>query len=568
MNERHCSSKQDRRAADLERCVAGCRAQTAMSPAADAGSENRGWVSSGVPVRPSPPQEEGTRADTHPGLGPRGWRAEAHMARVVGGGLALVLTLAMCAWAETPIADPWIAVRGPHFTVVTDAPSREADRLVQRFERLRAVFSRLWPTARTDAKSVIVIAPVTRTGLRPLLPAEWSRDDAIHPAGLMVAGLDRVYLGVPAGASDLTEGVATHEYVHLVVEANIPAAPLWLNEGLAEFFAAGRFDESPAVFGLPHVGHLHVLRTQPWLPLSTLLSAMRGAQSVRDRATSAAFYAQAWALVHYLKLGDGGRHAATLTAFAALLAQGIPPMQAAVEAFGDPGSLERCLRDYVNGERFFDARLPAPLAAATEVAERGAAWEAVLLLGDFMTHVAHHDEAARLLARAATMAPSSAAICERQALLAFQRQDLSSALERADRAVALDPSRPLAHYLRAVTLLAAGTNLTVASTRDAEQSLRRAIAVSPTLAPAYTTLGGLLAARDGASLEALALIQRAIALDPGAVGHQVALGQVLLMSGDAAEATRVGERARATARTTTERETVERLLAAARQRRR
>ncbi len=322
------------------------------------------------------------------------------------------------------------------------------------------------------------------------------------------------------------------------------------------------------MFGLPHAGHLLVLRTQPWLPLSTLLSATRGAKCVRDRETSAAFYAQAWALVHYLKLGDGGRHAATLTAFTAQLAQGVPPADAAVEAFGDPASLERRIRNYVNGERFFDARLPAPVAADGDPVERAPAWDAVLLLGDFLTHVAHHEEAARLLAHAAALAPASAAICERQALLAFQRQDLSAALERADRAVALDATRALAHYLRAVTLLAAGTTLTVASTRDAEQSLRRAIAVLPTLAPAYTTLGGLLAARDGASLEALALIQRAIALDPGAVGHQVALGDVLLMSGNAAEASRVAERARAAARTAAERQNVERLFATLRQRRR
>jgi len=56
--------------------------------------------------------------------------------------------------------------------------------------------------------------------------------------------------------------------------------------------------------------------------------------------------------------------------------------------------------------------------------------------------------------------------------------------------------------------------------------------------------------------------RRAIALDPSDVGHQVTLGQVLLLSGDAAEAHRVAKRARATARTATERETVERLLAA------
>ncbi len=60
----------------------------------------------------------------------------------------------------------------------------------------------------------------------------------------------------------------------------------------------------------------------------------------------------------------------------------------------------------------------------------------------------------------------------------------------------------------------------------------------------------------------MALIQRAIALDPSSVGHQVTLGQVLLMSGDTAEAQRVDERAPAAARTATERERVERLVAA------
>ena len=147
----------------------------------------------------------------------------------------------------------------------------------------------------------------------------------MHPAGLMVAGLDRVYLGVPLGVSDSANGVATHEHLHLLVEANMPVAPLWLNEGLAEFFAAGRFDESPAVFGLPHAGHLRVLRTRRGCRLSTLLSATRGAKCVSYWEASSAFYAQAWALVHYLKLGDGGRHAATLTTFTAQLAQGVLP---------------------------------------------------------------------------------------------------------------------------------------------------------------------------------------------------------------------------------------------------
>jgi len=487
------------------------------------------------------------------------------MAQMCATWIAVGLMAAAIARAEPPSLDRWTLARTRHFTVITDGGAKDAERLARRFERLRVVFGRLWPTARVGAKQVIVVAPLGDGGLSVLLPPDWATDDAIHPAGLMVAGIDRVYLGLRAGPEYLAvDSVAVHEYVHLLVETNVPAAPLWLNEGLAEFFAAGRLDESPAVFGLPHTGHLQVLRAREWLPLEALLSATRGCASVRERWTSATFYAQAWLLVHYLKLADGGQHAAQLTVFTAKVAQGVPASRAAVEAFGDLTQLTRRLHAYARGERFFDARFPGVSADLSEsiVGARLAPWEAALALGDFLTHVHHFDEAARLLAQAAALAPDAPEVHERLALLALQQQRPADALRAAERALRDTASHPLAHYLRAVALLASGNNLTSTSTRDAETELRRAIAASPSLAPAYTTLGGLLAARDGPSLEALALIQRAIALDPSAVGHQVTLGQVLLMSGDAAEAQRVAEGARATARTATERETVERLLAA------
>jgi tetratricopeptide (TPR) repeat protein len=479
--------------------------------------------------------------------------------------IVAAMMAASVAHAEPPALDRWAVARSAHFAVVSDGGNAEAERLARRFERLRLVFGSLWPTARVDAKQVIVVAPAGTRGLSSLLPPDWASGDTIHPAGLMVAGVDRVYLGLQADPERRTsDTVAVHEYVHLLVETNVPAAPLWLNEGLAEFFAAGRLDESPAVFGLPHIGHLSVLRSREWLPLDALLTATRGSASVRDRWTSATFYAQAWLLVHYLKLADGGRHAVQLTTFTAKVAQGVPADRAAIDAFGDLAQLARRLRDYARGDRFFDARFPGIGADQSErvVTAHLAPWEAALALGDFLTHVQHFEEASRLLGQAAELAPDQPEVHERQALLAFQQQRPAEALRAAERALRSPGPRPLAHFLRAVALIASGDTLTSASIREAEGELRRAIAESPSLAPAYSMLGGLLAARDGASLEALALVQRAIALDPSAVGHQVTLGQVLLLSGDAAQAQRVAERARASARTATERETVERLLAA------
>ena len=486
------------------------------------------------------------------------------MAQATLGILVLALVLLPSPTEAEP--DRWTGARTSAFTVVTDGGPGAVSAVASRFERLRRVFGHLWPTARVGHKPLIIIAPDDRHGLAALLPPDTGRDDYQHPAGIMVAGLDRVYLGVPLSRPDIShEQVATHEYVHLLVEANIAAAPLWLNEGLAEFFAAGRLDESPAVFGLPHAGHLRVLRTREWLPLESLFSAARGTPIVAQRETSATFYAQAWALVHYLKLGERGKRAHQLTAFTARVAQGIPGVRAAEDSFGDLDQLARALRAYVRAEHFYDARLEIPDHSATpdDDGSRLAAWEATMLVGDFLTHVSRYDAAAEMLERARGLSPPSAALAERLALLAFNRQQLAGALESAGAALALEPERPLAHYLHAVALLASSSGMTLQTTREAERSLRRAIASAPGLAPAYTTLGGLLAARDGPSLEARMLIQRAIALDPSAVGHQVALGQVLLMSGETVEAQQVAERARSAARTATERESVEQLLARA-----
>ena len=187
--------------------------------------------------------------------------------------IAAAVMAATVAHAEPPALDRWALARSAHFTVVTDGGTREAERLARRFERLRLVFGRLWPTARVDAKQVIVIAPVGPQRAGPAASAGLGQPRR-DPSGRLDGGRRRPGVSGSAGRSGrpTSDAVAVHEYVHLLVETNVPAAPLWLNEGLAEFFAAGRLDESPAVFGLPHTGHLQILRTREWLPLDALLT--------------------------------------------------------------------------------------------------------------------------------------------------------------------------------------------------------------------------------------------------------------------------------------------------------
>lgn len=96
-------------------------------------------------------------------------------------------------------------------------------------------------------------------------------------------------------AEDLRHEV-THGYLHSV----IPEIPLWLDEGLAEFFETGR-----QTHGL-HSEHVHLLKTRleqgKWTPDLARL------ESLGDAETMAKIdYAESWLWVHFLLFNESFR---------------------------------------------------------------------------------------------------------------------------------------------------------------------------------------------------------------------------------------------------------------------
>ena len=101
---------------------------------------------------------------------------------------------------------------------------------------------------------------------------------------------------------------AFHEYVHLHLKDSLPGAPLWLNEGLAEFYGALQFARGEALLGAPILPYVYLLRSSELLPLTTLFAIDGRSPHYNEQDKSGIFYGQSWALVHYLMLGaDGAR---------------------------------------------------------------------------------------------------------------------------------------------------------------------------------------------------------------------------------------------------------------------
>ena len=107
-----------------------------------------------------------------------------------------------------------------------------------------------------------------------------------------------------------------HECTHALLHAVLPMVPLWLDEGLAEFF-----EVSPSLrpYGSPH---LQKVRWNARFGVKASVGSLEKKGSVANMR--GADYRDAWAWVHFMLYGSGDGHA-ELVLFLRDIANGVPP---------------------------------------------------------------------------------------------------------------------------------------------------------------------------------------------------------------------------------------------------
>jgi len=199
--------------------------------------------------------------------------------------------------------DTWTSVRSQNFHLVGNAPEKEIRQVATRLEQFRHAFSRIFRRARlADSVPTTVVVFKDQDSYRPFNPRAG--------AGYFQPGEDVNYITL-AGARRQAEenpfGTIFHEYMHLLVKNNVSAnVPAWLNEGLAEFYSTleVKADGAAVDVGKPIAPHVFYLREQKMLPLRTLFGVDYSSPHYNERSKRGVFYAQSWALVHYLILGN------------------------------------------------------------------------------------------------------------------------------------------------------------------------------------------------------------------------------------------------------------------------
>jgi cytochrome c-type biogenesis protein CcmH/NrfG len=259
-------------------------------------------------------------------------------------------------------------------------------------------------------------------------------------------------------------------------------------------------------------------------------------------------YAQSWALVHYLTLGNQARSAQFRKYLSAIRA-GTPDDEAFAAAFGaDTATLDRELFEYVRQFSFPAIRLDFPEKSASTSVPRGRTLdddEADAYLADMQARVDRVEEARARVAAIQKRDPKVGRASMVLGTLDLRENRLSEALGHLEKAAALAPDDHIVQsaYGRGLVMQMSRGRTdpegAAAILTRARQALRRATTLDPRSARAAYMLAYAELVGGGDVAAAITALERAVKLDPTQEEFRMLLAQAFLRQGEYDKATAI-----------------------------
>lgn len=429
---------------------------------------------------------------------------------------------------DSPVAakETWTGVKSKHFFLTGNAGEKDIRKVAAKLEQFREVFSLLFPRANLNSPVPIkVIVFKDRKSYLPFMPAYQGKVSEV--AGYFQSGPDVNYITLTAELGQESPfSTIFHEYVHSLTNDNTFSAPPWFSEGLAEFYST--FDvtdgEKKVWLGKPISHHVYLLRENKFLPLQRLFAVDHGSPEYNERDKKGVFYAQSWALVHFLMMGNNSQRQPQFVKYLDMLAKGLPVDESFKQAFQtDYATMEKELKNYIGrytypvryftfGEKLqFDATMES--APITE-----AEWN--YHLGDLVLHL-NRTDCEQYLKKAIQLDPNLAVAHASLGILQMRTQRFAEARQSLERAVAIGSQNHMVHYYYAFALSREGmdaSNMVREYAPELAQKMRehlkKAITISPGFPESYNLLAFVNMVTGEELDESANLLRRAISLSP------------------------------------------------------
>jgi len=472
-----------------------------------------------------------------------------------------VLATAAVASGALAAPPPWVEVKSPHFTVVTNAGDKAGRKVAWQFEQIRGAMATMFPWARMDSSEpFVILAARDEATLRTLGPEYWE-GKRFRPVSFSVSGRDKQFVAL---RTDLRESVELDEnpyrsaywsYAAVAFGRSFPvSAPPWLVRGVAELMSSTSVREKELRVGRPLQNSLDTIRQRALVPLDEFLGARYGASSwLSGELQIETFDAQAWAFVHYLLFGEQGAHQAKFAQLATLLLEGIPAEKAVPQALGDLQALYLGMKEYLQRSVLQYARFDVAVGVKAEAfpTRTLTAAEASTLRAELLVASKRPLEARAFAEEGRVAEPKAPGPDEIEGRLQDAENRRPEAQAAFEKAVAAGSTSPWVHY-RLAQLLWRQNPDPDALTRIATL-LERARELAPDDADVLSYLADVRVDQQRAA-EALALAERAVQLEPGVSYHRLAHARALWASQKATEAAQAARSALNASRSAEERQ--------------
>jgi len=341
--------------------------------------------------------------------------------------------------------DNWISVQSKNFFLIGNGSEKDIKQVAIRLEQFREVFTHLFPKMKfsTPVPTTVVVFK-SESSFRPFKPGP-------NIAGYFQPGPDVNYISLTTelqGDQDPFD-VIFHEYTHLLVNNTIGGAPLWFNEGLAEYYSTFNItDDQKFILGRAIGNHVLLLRDSKMLPFKTLFDVDHKSPHYNERNKQSIFYAESWALMHYLIIGKEGR-LEQLSKFVDLLGTNVPKEEAFQRAFQTTfEAMEKELRNYVKQDRYkameghFQRKLETDTGMQSAPISEA---EAQAYLGDLLLH-SNRKDSETYLEKALSLDPNLSLANAAMGMAKLRVGKPRDALVNLERAVKQNSQNYLVHY--------------------------------------------------------------------------------------------------------------------------
>lgn len=374
-----------------------------------------------------------------------------------------------------PDSDGWTRIGMGQFEILTDMGEQEAYELASTVDRMMTAIGRTTDLRLASPRPIRVMA--FRSSGRFLPFRDALAGPGTDKTGVFATTNFTNYILLDGSKKRLRQ-MMRHELTHLFMSNSFDTAPLWVNEGLAEFYETLGVQGDGLLIGSPHPRTVQLLRRERFLPIREILEMTGSAEEFRSGPRAEVIYAQSWAMIHYLLVArqDGQEQ---LRDYLALLLEGRDQNEAFERAFGrSPEELEKEVSAYVRRGNFRQVAIESAGVSARN-------WQTLpvtrsILLAELGTLILDggrdHESAALFLEEATALDHQNSRAHSSFGMVLESRGELDGAFDSYQTALAIDPadgradarlaglpSRPLA------VVVHSGGETTLATSSDGEK---------------------------------------------------------------------------------------------------